>query len=269
MNTAEAEVLGSSSTRLENPADIFRKFGLNPALVSTNTSSGQTKTSEAFERRGIPTEDTSDKQNLNCHNSATQEFRSTSSLTGNKTQTQNCDGASTETPGKHFSVTENKPQITNTNTTTKDVLQEHGFVGADGKADAFQTNITAPSPEAFSINPERGTSEGITVSSTDASGNNTTEPSLVADTETTLAMFKETHSTPGTSTSEFETISLTTIPPTTPLPSSTPADLWWGGSKRRNHGHHKAQKVATLLKMASKGKSIISNRRNDRRRRLK
>lgn len=263
MNIAEAEELGSSPTGLENPADIFRKVGLNPAVASMNTSSGQTETSEAFERRGVPTEETSNKQDLNCNNSATQEFRSTSSLTGNKTQTQNCDDASTETPGKHFSVTENKPQITNINTTTKDVLQKHAFVGLDGKPDAFQTNTTAPSSEVLSINPERGTTEGTTVSPTNASGNKITEPSLVADTETTPTVFKETYSTHGTSSSDFETISLTTIPPT------APADLWWGGSKRRNHGHHKAQKVATLLKMASKGKSIVSNRRNDRKRRLK
>jgi hypothetical protein len=271
MNTAEAEVLGSSSTatRLENPADIFRKVGLNPALVSTSTSSGQTITSEAFERPGMPTEDTSDKQNLICNNSATQEFRRTSSVTGNKTQTQNCDGASTDVPGKYGSVTESKPRITNIITTTKDVLQNHGFVGEDGKPDAFQTNITAPSPEVFSINPERGISEATTLSPRDASRNNTTGPSLVADTETTPVVFEETYSTPASSTPEFETISLTTIQATTPLPFSTPANLWWGGSKRRHHGQHKAQKVATLLKVASKVKSIISNRRNDRRWRLK
>ncbi|XP_023724858.1 uncharacterized protein LOC111873972 [Cryptotermes secundus] len=262
MKSADAEVPGSSSTRLENPADIFRNFSLNPAPVSMSNSSGRTKTSEVFEKRGTPPENTSDKQNFNCNNSANQELRSTSSVTGNKTQIQNCDDTSTETPGKYFSVTENKPQITSTNATTKDVLQKHGFVGEDGKPDGFQTSITAPSPEVVSMGTERGTSAGTTVSATDASGNNATEPFSAADTETTPVVFKETYSTPGTSASEFQTI-------TTPLPFSAPPDLWWGGSKKRAHGQHKAQKMATLLKMASKGKSFISNRRNDRRRRLK
>jgi hypothetical protein len=258
-NTAEAEVLGSSSTRSENPADIFRKFGLNPTLASMNISLGNTETSGVSERPGVPTEDTSDKQHLNCNNSATQEFRSTYSSTGNKSQTQNCDGPSTEAL-----VTENQLQITNMNTTTKDVLQNHGFVGGDGRPDAFQTKITAPSPEVFIE-----TSQGTAVSPRDASEVNATEPFSVAHTNTTPIVLKDTYSTPTGSTSEFETISLATIPPTTPLPFSTLADLWWGGTKRRHHGHHKAQKVATLLKMASKGKSIVSNRRNDRRRRLK
>jgi hypothetical protein len=266
MKSTEAEVLGSPPTRLENPDDIFRKFGINPEPVSKNSSSGQTKISEAFDRRGIPTEDTSDKQNLNYNRKETQEFKSTCSLIGNKTQTQNCDGASTETPGKYVSVAENKPQVTNINTTTKDVIQNQGFVGEDGKSDELQTNITSPPPEVLStrsINPERGICEGTTISAEDASGNNTTEPASVVDTETTPVMLKETYSTPGSSTSEFETISFTTTPPT------TPADLWWGGSKKRKHGHHKGQKVARLLEMASKGKSIVSNRRNDRRRRFK
>lgn len=272
MKRAEADVLGSPSTSLETSTDIFRKSGLTPELVSKNTSSGQAETSEAFESRGISTEDTSDKQHFNDNNEETQEFRNTCPLTGNKSQTRNCDGPSAETPGKYVSVAENKPQITNINTTTKDALQNQGFVREDDEPDAFQTNTISPSPQVFSIrsvNPERGISGGTTISVKDASWNNTTEPYLVVDTETTPVILKETYSTPRSSTSESETISLTTVPPPTPLPFWTPADLWWGGSKKRKHGHHKAQKVARLLEMASKGKSIVSNRRNDRRRRFK
>jgi hypothetical protein len=64
MNGAGAEVPGSSSTRLENPSDVFGEFVPKPELLSKNGSSEDVRTAEAFERRDVPTGNTSDKQNF-------------------------------------------------------------------------------------------------------------------------------------------------------------------------------------------------------------
>jgi hypothetical protein len=104
MNSACAEVLGSSSTRLENPADKFGgQSGLIPELEPKNGSAEEVS-SEALDRRGLPTENTPHEQSLG----AAQEFRSSSLLTAKSPETQNRDCASTGTPHEFVSVTENK-----------------------------------------------------------------------------------------------------------------------------------------------------------------
>jgi hypothetical protein len=252
MNSAGAEMPGSSSTGLENPAGMFGgQSGFNPELVPQNESA-EAVSSEASERRSVPTENTPQEQNLG----ATHEFTSSSSLAAITPETQTRDSVSTGTPHEFLSVTENEPQTTTINTATKDTLQNQGFVGGDSKPDALQTNVTSPSPQAFST-------RGINPEGTPAKAGHAA-PCPVTDAETDVL-----HPTPGSSTSEFQTATLTAAPPAPLLASSTPADVWWGGFMKRNHGFPKAQTVARLLETASKGKSAISNRPSDRMRRLK